>query len=1183
MRIVIIVLLALLALVVALTIAFVPLANTAFTRFEPEIREYLQARYPQLRFESIELSWQDGQAVISARDFSSDFDFSASKINVPIELWQSLRQARLISGNIELHEPKLQINIAAGVAKSADLVSLPRVLESIGGLTWHQAQIELIGADSNLSLSSSGDFSWQGQQVALQGNIANDLGQQARFRFQGEVDAASGDLYLSSSNWSLPAELIPARLGLHSARWSGEAWLDWRSGAWSAIRWRNNFVELGRGQQRLMLQSGSGAWSREQRSFNFDGWWHTRFPRLSGRLLLEYADGVRLSLQQLALNPWLNFLAEERPQLERLRALQPQGVLQSLQLRSHDDGGDWQAQIADLSWEASTDNPSLTAIDAKVDGSWQGADLLSSSYQLQAELSTVDSALRWPRLFRNSLNLSRAQGQLQLSGLGDNWDLRLQNIKLRESNGNALDMDARVSASGTWELNLSSGGQQLSAAYHVVPDTIPATIDATGWLQANISGAAIDALQLRMRQDSSSTAAESLRWNLDVNASAVAGRFAADWPPFQADELRVSASDQVLVVQSPRFTSAGLAATAVEATLADDSLAVKALVSADIAEQLSWLQSSPLAERLPQNLLQLALRGPALSAINFRADLASGAIEEQNSIVRLQGLSAELPGQLSLERLQGDLELLAEGWQFERMVALLNGSEIEIYPRGDKFAVAGNFEPAQLLPASMLTATAFVGGSSYFQALIGWQDDGVDLAIASSGEGIALTLPPPLAKAAAASSDFSLSLSIKPDDYQLGKLQFHGVNAAWLVPAAEPPSWALAYGAAPPPLLPGRTALSLHLQELDLQRWAPLAALLGMSSKGVDFAPPMLDIDIARVRYQGYSLRDLRVRSEAAGAYQISSDKFSAEVAAGAVWAVNFASLELPRLSEQPNPETTSKPINLAALLPEFDLQVDELYYKQKLRGSMQVSARQTVDGGYRVAPWRLQHPELNLSIDYTQNSTDNIYRNALSVVAEGANINPIADNLSSEQTYLAGSFTWNGGIAANAIKGGDGKLEFQLADGVIQGERPNAFINFLGLISIDKILQRLRLDFSDINAQGVSFSRLEGNMTMVSGRLSSDQPLVLISSVGNVNLSGSIDFPANYLDQRLQVTLPLSKSLPIASIIAGAPQLAPAFWLVDEFSAPAINRLTSASYTLRGDLAEPELVLERLFNDAVE
>ena len=1183
MRIVTIVLLVVLAVAVALAIAFVPLTNIAFTRFEPDVREYLQARYPQLRFESIELSWQDGQAVISARDFSSDFDFSASEVRVPIELWQSLQQARLVSGNIELQEPKLRINIAEGTAASADLAELRRALEGIGGLTWRQAQIELIGADSNLSLSSSGDFNWQGQQVALQGSLGNDLGQQARFRFQSDLDAASGDLYFSSSNWSVPTTLIPAELELNAARWSGETWLERRSGDWSAIRWRNNFLELGRGQQSLMLQGGSGTWNREQRNLNFDDWRHASYPLLNGRLLLEYEDGVRLSLQQLALSPWLNFLAEDRPQLQHLQALQPQGVLQSLQLRSYDAGGEWQAQLADLSWAASADNPGLTAVDAEVDGSWQGDDLASSSYRVQAELSTLESTFGWPLLYSESLSLSRAQGRLEFDGAGDDWDLRLRDIRLRESSGNAVVMDARVSASGAWELDLSSGGQQLGSVYQLVPDAIPETTEATSWLRANMAAADIDALRLRMRQDSSSSTTENLRWNLDINASAVDGRFAPDWPPFQADKLRVSANEQGLVVWSPRLTTGNLAPTAVEATLADDSLAVKALVGADIAEQLAWLQSSPLAEQLPQNLLQLDLRGPALSAINFRVDLDSGAIAEQNSIVRLQGLAAELPGQLSLERLQGDLELLAEGWQFERMTALLNGAEVEIYPRGDKFVLAGELAPAQLLPDNMLALAAFVGGSSYFQALIGLEDDGVDLAIASSGEGITLTLPPPLTKAATAHSDFSLSLTIKPDAYQLGKLQFQGVNAAWIMPADAPPSWALAYGTALPPLTPGRTALSLHLEELDLQSWAPLALLLGATNTGTEFTPPILDIDIARVRYQGYSLRDLRLSNAAADGYQISSNKFDGTLKIADVWDLNFSTLELPTLGGASDDASNSRAWNLALLLPEFDLQVDELYYKQKLRGNMQAQGRQQAEGGYRVAPWRLQHPELNLSIDYAQSSTDNIYRNALSLVAEGTNINPVADNLSSEQAYFAGSVSWNGAIAADAIKGGDGALELKLADGLIQGDRPNAFINFLGLISIDKILQRLRLDFSDVNAEGTTFSRLEANMTLASGRLYSDQPLILISNAGNVSLSGSIDFPANYMDQRLQVTLPLSKSLPIAAIIAGAPQLAPAFWLTDRLAAHTINRFTSASYTLRGDLADPELVLERLFNDAVE
>lgn len=135
--------------------------------------------------------------------------------------------------------------------------------------------------------------------------------------------------------------------------------------------------------------------------------------------------------------------------------------------------------------------------------------------------------------------------------------------------------------------------------------------------------------------------------------------------------------------------------------------------------------------------------------------------------------------------------------------------------------------------------------------------------------------------------------------------------------------------------------------------------------------------------------------------------------------------------------------------------------------------------------------------------------------------------------------------------------------------------MRLIGLLNFDNILRRLRLDFSDVTAQGTAFDRVHGTADVNGGLLTLRGPLQIDAPAATLTLSGSVDLVSRELDQRLGVTLPVSQSLPIAAIAVGAPIVGGALFLADQLFGDALDRATTLHYRVRGPWTSPQVTLE--------
>ena len=132
-----------------------------------------------------------------------------------------------------------------------------------------------------------------------------------------------------------------------------------------------------------------------------------------------------------------------------------------------------------------------------------------------------------------------------------------------------------------------------------------------------------------------------------------------------------------------------------------------------------------------------------------------------------------------------------------------------------------------------------------------------------------------------------------------------------------------------------------------------------------------------------------------------------------------------------------------------------------------------------------------------------------------------------------------------------------------------------VGLLNVDNLVRRLRLDFSDVTGQGTAFDRVTGAATLYGGILETRGPVEVEGPATRFTLEGRVDLARRELDQRLGVTVPISRNLPLAAVIAGAPVVGGALFIADRLFGDAIDRVTRIHYRVRGPWTAPQISVE--------
>lgn len=183
----------------------------------------------------------------------------------------------------------------------------------------------------------------------------------------------------------------------------------------------------------------------------------------------------------------------------------------------------------------------------------------------------------------------------------------------------------------------------------------------------------------------------------------------------------------------------------------------------------------------------------------------------------------------------------------------------------------------------------------------------------------------------------------------------------------------------------------------------------------------------------------------------------------------------------------------------------------------------------------------------------------------------------------------------SSAIASGNGKIKFDLQwashpfnfslatvqgkalvvmnTGRILGVNPGLG-RVLGLLNIDSIRRRLRLDFSDITKKGFVFDSLEAPITFRNG-IATTERLLVDGPAAKINLTGNANLETKGLNLSMYVTPKLmSSSLPIAAGLAtGNPAVGLGVWVFDKITNSSLSNITQFQYRITGTWETPNIV----------
>lgn len=182
---------------------------------------------------------------------------------------------------------------------------------------------------------------------------------------------------------------------------------------------------------------------------------------------------------------------------------------------------------------------------------------------------------------------------------------------------------------------------------------------------------------------------------------------------------------------------------------------------------------------------------------------------------------------------------------------------------------------------------------------------------------------------------------------------------------------------------------------------------------------------------------------------------------------------------------------------------------------------------------------------------------------------------LEAESGRFVSNLSWDGSPLGFSLLTSRGVVELSLKDGRFLDLGNSAeVLRLFGILNIETVTRRLRLDFLDLVQPGVAFDSVDAKARIADGQLVFDPEFTMSGPSASFRLTGEADLINEKLKQRLEVDIPLTNNLPLASVLLGAPQVGGAIYLVEKALGTKIIKVGKTDYRIEGSFAEPQVSL---------
>lgn len=270
-----------------------------------------------------------------------------------------------------------------------------------------------------------------------------------------------------------------------------------------------------------------------------------------------------------------------------------------------------------------------------------------------------------------------------------------------------------------------------------------------------------------------------------------------------------------------------------------------------------------------------------------------------------------------------------------------------------------------------------------------------------------------------------------------------------------------------------------------------------------------------------------------------------------------------------------------AADLPKLDVAIEALSINDKPLGRWSMALRPDENG---VTAQDVVGDMLGIRVRGDARwSTAGVENTAVLAQFESDNLKPFLNAwgysryIELSELGVTANLVWEDAPWTFSTEGLNGEFELKAKNGrIIEAGGSGQFLRVLGILNLETLGRRLRLDFTDLFAQGLAFDRLDADYRLLNGQAYTRTPFKLKGPSADMQLTGHLDLANETVDKDMEVVLPVTKNLPIMGVLLGQPQVAGAVYLIDKLIGNRLEKFTTIKYHLSGDWSDPKLELEQ-------
>ncbi len=891
-------------------------------------------------------------------------------------------------------------------------------------------------------------------------------------------------------------------------------------------------------------------------------------------------------------------------QLTRFRADWPE----------NDDWRDFelQADLDRLSSEAAWGAPRVSGVSGRLEANLHGGRL---------HLASTDFELFFPDLYDRGWAYNQADGIVRWALESDAVVIGSELLHLTNTS---------VSAAGRFSMRLPYAGEEqteltlmigmtdsdaLQTANYVPPDEVGRNL--YDWLAGAIQGGHLRQGGFLLHGGTrrlEDRVAPTVQMFFDVEQASMA--YQPGWPAVNDASVFVMLRDRALLVEveDGQLMESKVEHARVYLQGPDAPLQIDGQLNGDAADIHRLLMESPLRPLVGDELAQWTLSGPAQTALRLHIPLGGSALPGVAVATRLvSGALASESLRLAFSDLQGDLHYsTAKGLRSERLDGRMLGQPVRAQistpgtaPWRTRVSLAGDLPMAQLADWSELDILQTLTGKASYNArleLCSGAEDCNRLVITSDLAGVDVPWPGLLRKPAAEPRSLSLVVALNE-----GLLRLNYDERLRAVFGLVPPlagRGRITFGGGRPELPPadglwvdGRIeTISTDELEAFAQQQGWLGGLAGApaatpASAG-DLALRALDLQVGRLDARGmvFAQASVHLATQPWQLYVQTSELDATldwPAQQGLPYRLHVKALHLPE--PEPDPIASASGVDSAAApepidlgdMPAVDVSISSLSLGARNMGQWQFALRpesgrlaiEAIEGrvgGLEVrgeGSWR-ESPAISTELTLKLQGGD---IGTLLEVFGGGRV------LSSDSTDAYLQLGWMRRPWDISLAQAQGELAFRLEDGrIIESGGASNILRIFGILNLNSLARRFKLDFSDLLRSGLTYDSLSGRYRFERGKARTLEPLRLQGPSADMTMTGSLDLLAETVEQDMEVTLPLTSNIPLAAVLLGAPQVAGAVFLIDKLIGDKLEKVTTIRYRVSGDWNDPEVSVMR-------